>query len=464
MQQEIRVRMAPSPTGHLHIGNIRTAIFNWLFARKNKATFILRIEDTDKERSKMEFEEELIGDLKWLGLGWDEFYRQSDRTQIYSKYIQKLLDTGKAFWCYHTPEELEKETKKQVETKMVPRHICDYKTKKKGQKGDGVIRLAVDSESDRRIVFDDMIRGKIEFEASLLGDISIARSPDDALYHLAVVVDDYEMSISHIIRGEDHLSNTPKHILIQEALGFDSVVYAHIPLILAPDRSKLSKRNGNVSISYYKEGGYMPEALFNYLAFLGFTPPGDREVLDKEKIMDVFDLAHVHKSGAIFDLKKLDWFNAEYIKELPDKKLATLLGPYIEKNFGVIDLEYLEKTLPLMRERLKKFSDVTDFRYFFGDIEYEPSLLNWKSYSAEDLKKSLMKIKEIIRISALKDKEDIREQFEELAKEKGDRGLVYWPFRVAITGAKASPDPIDIAFVLGDVKVLARITKAVKSL
>ncbi len=240
MAKEIRVRIAPSPTGFLHIGTAQSALFNFLFARHNNGKFILRIEDTDLERSEKRFEDDILDGLKWLGLEWDEFYRQSDRTPIYSKYIQKLLDSGKAFWCYHTEEELEEEKRGQVEKKKIQRHVCEYKAKAKSkskdqnpnvksEKKDGIIRLAVDEDSTRKIEFNDLIRGHVEFETRLLGDFSIAKGIEIPLYNFAVVVDDYEMSISHVIRGEDHISNTPKQILTQEALGLEKPEYVHLP-------------------------------------------------------------------------------------------------------------------------------------------------------------------------------------------------------------------------------------------
>ena len=257
MVQDVRVRIAPSPTGLFHIGTARSSLFNYVFAKQNKGTFVLRIEDTDKERSKPEFEKSILDGLSMLGLKHDEFYRQSERTAIYRKYLEKLLSNGRAFWCNHDQAFLENEQKEQSSQKQAPRHICDQKGKaESGEfKERSVIRLGVDAHSTEKIMFEDIVRGHVEFEARLVGDIVIAKDLSTPLFHFVVVVDDYEMTISHVIRGEEHLANTPKHILLQRALEFSQPIYVHLPLILAPDRSKLSKRHGATSLTEYIEKG-----------------------------------------------------------------------------------------------------------------------------------------------------------------------------------------------------------------
>ena len=465
--RETRVRFPPSPTGFLHVGNARTALFNWLFAKHNEGKLILRIEDTDKERSKKEYENDILNGLKWLDIGWDEFYKQSDRIPIYTKYLQKLLSEGKAFWCYHSEEELEKERQEQLAAKAIPRHVCEYKKSKIENRGSkiGIIRLAVDENSKKKIAFDDIIRGCVEFEERLLGDFSIAKSPDTPLYHFAVVVDDYEMEISHVIRGEDHVANTPKQILIQEALGFKKPLYAHLPLILGEDRSKLSKRHGAVSLNEYQKEGYLPEAVFNFLALLGFTPPGDKEILSREEFVSVFDLGKVHKSGAVFDTRKLDWMNGEYLKCLSDNELAEKI---VQARFTIHDSRFtkdeLTKIIPLARERIKKLSDISEFDYFFKEPEYKRELLKWKDKSFEEMKNSLSEVKKIIEDLGTNDKNKLRQALDELGQKLGDRGLAYWPFRVALTGCEASPDPVDIAEILGREKTLERVKRAVELL
>ena len=273
---KVAVRMAPSPTGNFHVGGARTALFNFLFARKNNGKFILRIEDTDKERSKKEFEDDIFESLEWLGLKYDEFYRQSERGEIYKNYVEKMLNNDSVY-----------------------------------EAEDKVIRFR---NPNKKVKFNDLVRGEIEFDTTELKDFVIAKSADEPLYHLAVVIDDCESGITHVIRGEDHISNTPRQILIQEAIGATRPLYAHLPLILAQDRSKLSKRKHgeSVSLGYYRDKGYSPEAVINYLALLGWNPGTEQEIFTLEELINVFDLSRVHKGGAIFDEKKLAWVNRKH--------------------------------------------------------------------------------------------------------------------------------------------------------
>ncbi len=260
---QVKTRIAPSPTGPLHIGTARSALFNEIFALQNQGKFVLRVEDTDKERSKKEFENDIVEGFKLLDINYHEFYRQSERLSIYKKYLKKLLEEEKAFWCYHSIEELEKEKEKQLKNKEAPRHKCIHKSQNQGK---GILRL---KGNDKKIKFHDLIRGEIEIEGRILGDISLAKNEDEPLYNFAVVIDDYEMEITHVIRGEDHISNTPKQILIHEALGLEKPLYGHLPLILGPDRSKISKRHGAVSVNEYRKIGYLSAAFTNFMAFLG---------------------------------------------------------------------------------------------------------------------------------------------------------------------------------------------------
>ncbi|MBI2064906.1 MAG: glutamate--tRNA ligase [Candidatus Yanofskybacteria bacterium] len=457
-----RVRIAPSPTGAFHVGNAQSALFNWLFARKNGGKFYVRIEDTDKERSNKESEENIIKALEWLDLKPDaEFIRQSDNLPKHRKLLQDLLDSGKAFYCYHTPQELEAEQKDQELKKEAPRHICVHKKNQKKEVG-GIIRLAVDSESDRVILFDDQIRGKIEFKASLLGDFSIARAVDDPLYNFAVVADDSDMEITHVIRGEDHISNTPKQILIYEALGLPIPLFAHLPLLLGSDRSKLSKRHGGTATLEYQQD-YLPEALINFLGSLsyGFS----KEIISKEDMIEEFDLAKVHKSGAAFDVKKLNWINSQYIKQLPAAEFKNLTG-----------LSVSDEAVLLITERLEKLSDVQNFDYFWKEPIYEKGLLKWPPFAkaSEGEKKvatleksieTLTEVGKIIEKFDFKDNKDmLRKLLDDFSSKIGNRGLVYWPLRVALSGKEKSPDPVDIAFVLGKEKVKVRIDNAIKKL
>ncbi len=469
-KKEIRVRMAPSPTGSLHIGTARTALFNWFFTHHHAGKFILRIEDTDTERSSKEFELDILEGLRWLGIEWDEFYRQSDRTRIYAKYIQKLLDSGKVFWCYHSKEELEKEREAQLKNKQLPRHVCDFKLKaqiSKPKSEEGIIRLAVDENSKRKIAFDDIVKGKIEFEEGLMGDMGIAKDIQTPLYNLAAVVDDYALNITHVIRGEDHIANTPKQILIAEALGFTNPLFAHIPLILGQDRSKLSKRHGATSIIAYREQGYLADALVNFLALLGWTSnETNREILTKNEIIEQFSLEKIHKSGAVFDIKKLNWINSQYIKTFNDNQLAETAFPFIKKFFGEKDKEIITKISPILRERLEYFNQVQEFHYFFNEPVYESDLLIWKKGTQEQARKSLeLVIAYLEKIDELEVK-DLRKELDEIANGNfgGDRGMVFWPLRVALSGQRFSADPIEIIKILGKEKALERIKIAINKL
>lgn len=337
---EVRTRFAPSPTGLLHIGGARTALFNYLFAKKYQGVFVLRIEDTDIERSKPEYEKDIIGSLKWLGIEWDEFYRQSERKKIYAQYLKKLLEENKAYYCFCSEEELEAQRQYQLSIGEAPRYsgkcanLSQEEIKKMREKRKpAVIRFRV---SAKKIEFNDLIRGKLEFDTSFLGDIVIAKNLTAPLYNFTCAVDDFEMKISYVIRGEEHISNTPKQILLQEALNFPLPQYAHLPMILAPDRTKLSKRHGAIGISQFKKEGYLPEALINFLAFLGWNPGGEREIYSMASLIKEFSLERVQKGGAIFNIKRLDFLNSFYIRQRSLEKLTELCLPYlIEK--GLIE-------------------------------------------------------------------------------------------------------------------------------
>src|SRR3989338_2215366 len=446
---QIKVRVAPSPTGLLHVGTAQSAVFNYLFARKNGGEFHVRIEDTDEERSTKEFEKDILAGFEWLGVRPDgQIRRSSDNKQNYRKFLEQLLESGHAFWCGHSKEELEDENKRQIENKEAPRHVCGHRDeeRKEGQ----VIRLKTDSSSTREIVFNDLIRGEVRFRESLLGDISIARNLDSPLYHFAVVIDDIELGATHILRGEDHISNTPKHILIYEALGRPAPTYAHLPLLLAPDRSKLSKRHGIVSLNEYKKD-YLSDAVLNYLAAISHSY--DKDVLSSEELIEGFDISKVHKSGAVFDIKKLNWLNSQYVKMLtPDElRAATKIS------------EIPDAAVALITERLEKLSEAGEYDYLWREPEYDKSLLIWKDSSVDAVLKSLKETKELIESFNYEDgKERFRKVLDSLSEKTGDRGLVYWPLRVALSGKQKSPDPVDIAFVIGKEKTLERIDSALR--
>lgn len=467
----VKVRIAPSPTGHFHIGNAQSALYNWLFAHKNNGSFYVRIEDTDKVRSSRESEENIIESLAWLDLNPDgKVIRQSDNLSRHKELLEKLLREDKAFYCYHSQEDLEIERKDQENKKEAPRHICEHKNIKQGRTSGGIIRLAVDVESDRIISFDDQIRGRVEFRQSLLGDFSIARAIDDPLYNFAVVADDNEMGITHVIRGEDHISNTPKQILIYEALGFSIPSFAHLPLILGTDRSKLSKRHGGTATLDYKKD-YLPEALVNFLGSLSYT--FSKEIISKEEMIEEFELSKVHRSGAVFNIEKLNWLNSQYIKTTEPQKFKELTRIK----------EIPDEAISLITERLEKLSDVQNFDYFWKEPNYDSNLLDWpprqrraslakggKDFSRDEIRNSLTEVSALLqkvpfsKEGHLLDKDALRLALDNLGKKLGDRGLVYWPFRAALTGKEKSPDPVEVAAVLRKDEVLKRIDAAIKKL
>jgi glutamyl/glutaminyl-tRNA synthetase len=425
----VKVRIAPSPTGYMHVGTAQSALFNYLFARQNGGEFYLRIEDTDRERSKPEYEAIIIEGLKWLGLDWDntEIMRQSERTAIYRDYLQKLLDSGKAFWREYTNDE-------------------KLAMEKEGRTArDRVIVLKDDGDPERAITFDDMIRGPVTVLAKHVGQLVIAKSLDEPLYHFAVVIDDIDMGITHVIRGEDHISNTPKQLLIYEALGASVPRFAHLPLLLGADRSKLSKRNGDVSITHYQKD-YLPEALVNFLGALSYT--FEPEMLTRDEMVRQFDLAKVHKSGAVFDVKKLNWFNSQYIRLLAPAQFKTLIG--------MPDLP--DVAVPVMTERLERLTDIGQFAYLWQIPDYDGALLRWKETSVEDTRRALEALASLTPITQETVDALVVEQF------GGQKGSVYWPLRVALSGQKNSAGPLDIIRVVGSEEAHKRIAAALEKL
>ena len=444
-KSQIRVRIAPSPTGFLHIGTGQSALYNWLFAKKVGGQFYLRIEDTDQERSTKKYEESILEALRWLGLDWDdEVIRQSERTQLYRTALEKLLNEGKTFYCHHSQEELEAERQRQEFQKQPPRHECNHKDLPLGKEGGGIIRLNV-GNSEQVVSFEDQIKGHIEFRAGLLGDFSVARTVTDPLYNFAAVVDDAEMEISHVIRGEDHISNTPKQILVYEALGKTPPLFAHLPLILAPDRTKLSKRHGAMAVVDYKKD-YLPEAVVNFLGGLGYT--FSKDILSREEMIQEFELSKIHKSGAIFDTKKLNWINCQYIRRLTPAEFKNLTN-----------LNISNSAVPLVTERLEKLSDAQEFSYLWSEPIYEKELLNWKDTEWHITQESLERALGVIENWDFQDSEILKHRLDVVAGD--NRGMVYWPLRVALSGKEKSPDPVQLVVVLGKNEVVKRVKKAI---
>ncbi|PIS13543.1 MAG: glutamate--tRNA ligase [Candidatus Tagabacteria bacterium CG09_land_8_20_14_0_10_41_14] len=459
--KKIRTRLAPSPTGPLHVGTARTALFNYIFARQNNGNFILRIDDTDKERSDKRFEEDILNGLKWLGLEYDKIYRQSEREDIYKNYLKKLLDKKIAFWCYHSKEELAAEKTEQMNKKEAPRHVCNHKNIKSlnHKNKNGIIRLG---GSDEKIKFNDLIRGEIEYDASLLGDIAIAKDEKTPLYNFASVIDDEEMKISHVIRGEDHIPNTPKQILIQKALKIQTPFYAHLPLILGPDKSKMSKRHGSISINEYKRMGYLAQALLNFIILLGWNPGNDKEFFEKEEMLELFSLQKIQKGGAVFNIEKLNWFNREYIKKMSMGKLSQHTMEYISSEWKAQinkDKKLWYKILELEKPRLNVLSEIKErVDFFFEKPQLSRSLLiHTFSNTSQHLDKTEKILSSIDRHSF--GAENIKKALWDYAEEKG-RGNVLWPFRAALTGKAKSPDPFSVAEILGKKETLKRIQHA----
>ncbi len=459
-----KVRFPPSPTGPFHIGSARTALFNYIFARQSNGKLIFRSEDTDKERSTKEFEEDILDGLDWLGIKYDEFYRQSERTEIYKKYIKKLLREKKAFYCNHTKEELEEEKNKQMANKEAPRHICEHKHEIRNSKFEnkGIIRIKGTNE---KIKFNDMVRGGIEFEGNTIGDVSIAKNLDTPLYNFAVVVDDWKMKITHVIRGEDGIPNTPKQILIQKALGAKPPKYAHIPLILGSDKSKLSKRHGATSINEYKRVGYLPEALVNFMVLLGWNPGDNKEIISIKELIKIFSLSKVQKGGAVFNIEKLNWFNKEYIKTKNTKKLTTEVIQYLnteQKKLAENNSEKWEKIVELEKERLTTLSDINkNVDFIFKLPPYQATSLVWKKDTRENTQEHLDKLIGLLSKakSSSFSKENIKKAVWEYAEKEG-RGNVLWPLRVSLTGLEKSPEPFAVAEILGKEECLKRLNYA----
>ncbi|MDQ5928093.1 MAG: Glutamate--tRNA ligase [Patescibacteria group bacterium] len=434
-------RFAPSPTGFLHMGGVRTALFSFLYARQNKGTFALRIEDTDAARNKPEWTTGLVEDLKWLGLEHNVFVIQSERAPKHKEYLQKIIDEGKAYISKETPKE-------------------------EGQR-DEVIRF---KNPNKVVVINDLIRGEVSIDTTDLGDFIIARSIDEPLYHFAVVADDFDMGITHVIRAEEHLSNTPRQILIQEAIGAPRPVYAHLPLVLAADKSKLSKRKHGetVWLTYYRSRGYLSAAIINFVALLGWNPGTEQEILSLDDLIAQFKLENVQKGGAVFNVEKLDWINREYIKLLTPEERTKLVREFAPAE---ISDDVLIKLESVIIDRISAFGEIKDlfaageFDYVLSEPVYEAEKLVWKAASKEETIEHLKKAIELL--SNLPNEAIEANEAKELlwpyAEEKG-RGNVLWPIRYALSGKDKSPDPFVCAGILGKAVTLKRLETGLQSL
>jgi glutamyl-tRNA synthetase len=492
---DIRVRIAPSPTGPLHLGTARTALFNYLFARHTGGTFILRLEDTDQARSTLAFEREILDGLHWLGMEWDEGpgigdepergsygpYRQMQRLRRYTEAADRLLAQDRAYRCYCTPEELEAERNRQEATHQAPRYDgrCAHLTaaERAALEAEGrkpVVRFRI--PANRTIAFDDIVRGHVEIDTNALGgDLVILRSDATPLYHFTVAVDDAAMAISHVIRGEDHLSNTPKHILLFEALGSAVPQFGHLPLILNPDRTKMSKRKSQTAVADYRAGGFIPEAFVNYLALLGWSTGTEEEILSMAELIERFDLSTVNKAGAVFDRERLEWLNGQWIRRLTADDLIDRLRPFMEAELAAGRIDWLPSEgemralLPVVQERLPTLSAVGELIgfLFVKELEPEPALIVPKRWdmptTVAGLTAARHTIAEVGRVSWEAD--EIEPPLRRLLEDRGWKaGDLFMAIRVAVTGRTATPPLFDTMVALGYERTLARLDRAIERL
>ncbi len=461
----VRVRFAPSPTGYLHVGNVRTAIFNWLFARHSNGKMILRVEDTDSVRSSQQYQKALIDDLHWLGLDWDEGlgtggdygpYRQSERLPIYREFAEKLLNNGSAFYCYCTDEEIKSIGQRALARGEDPHYDghCYELTKKQVQKYQQdrrkpVIRFRV---LKGEISFFDLIHDKINFDGSNISDFVLIRSDGIATYNFAAAVDDGLMEISHVIRGEDHLSNTPKQVRLLKALDFNLPAFVHIPMILADDRSKLSKRHGDNRIQQYRHKGYLPEALINFLSLLVWSSLSGEEILSLPRLVKEFDFKRVSKAAAIFDEDKLNWMNGFYLRKTDLNRIVELGIPYLKKaGFDLSDQKYVAESIQVMIERIDHLDQLPEMcRIFFqNSVDYKNAELLKTEDSVKIFQQFLAEIQNISRWN----KENFFQVMKTIQKETGIKGKNLWmPVRLALTGKEHGPELPKIVELLGKKK------------
>ncbi len=464
---QVRVRFAPSPTGFLHIGGVRTALFNWLFARQQQGVFILRIEDTDQSRSTDESIQAIIEGMKWVGLDWDEGpYRQTERMELYRSHAMALLEKGQAYWCVCKAEELEARRKEAEAKGLSPRY--DGRCRNLGMTnspGDAALRFKAPQEG--QIVVDDLIKGKIAFDNSAADDLIILRSNGYPTYNFSVVVDDALMQITHVIRGDDHLTNTPRQIPIFQALGFPVPQFGHLPMILGSDKSRLSKRHGATSIMAYKDMGYLPGAMVNYLVRLGWSH-GDQELFTRQELIDKFSWKNVQSSPAVFNPEKLLWINAEYIKTSPPSQVAQALVPLLEAaglqaQVKAVSMEWLAQLVVLVKERAKTLVEMVDWvRPYFGEsvvFEEEAAKKFLTPAIAPVLDKLLARFESLPVFS----KQTWEESFKKFVEEEGLKmGQLAQPVRVALTGRTASPGLFEVMEVLGLDRTLLRLRQGIE--
>ncbi|TEB09492.1 glutamate--tRNA ligase [Pelotomaculum propionicicum] len=477
----VRVRFAPSPTGPLHIGGARSALFNWLFARRHGGTYIVRIEDTDLERSSRESEKNILDSLHWLGLDWDEGidvggphgpYRQTERLDMYRHYAEVLLQKGLAYRCYCSEEELAAEREELLAKGELPRYLgrCRALTEEDCRRHEAagrkpVIRFRVPAGD--AILIRDLVRGDVTFERSEIGDFIIIKSDGIPTYNFAVVVDDHTMLISHVIRAEEHLSNTPRQVLLYDAMGWDKPEFAHVSLILGKDRSKMSKRHGATAIEQYRAKGYLPETLVNFLALLGWSPGGEEEVFPLNELKQQFSLDRVAKSPAVFDLEKLNWLNGHYIRQAPLDQLTDMAVPYLEKA-GYLSVplspekyQWVKMVVASLQKHLSYMEEITGQAriYFEDDFEIEGQDAQ-DIMAGEQVPGVLRCLAKKVSVSGEIKENDAKELLKEVGRDLGLKGKqIFMPVRVALTGSTQGPDLNQIMAILGGEGIIQRLSR-----
>ncbi len=482
--ENVRVRFAPSPTGYLHIGGARTALFNWLFARHYGGTFVLRIEDTDKMRSTPEAVNAILDGMKWLGLDWDEGpgkggkygpYYQMQRLDIYKKYVHKLLATGAAYHCYCTSQELEASRKKRLadggQAKYDRRCLNLSETERKQLEEEGrkpAIRLKMPEE---QITVDDLIKGKMEFDSRLLSDFVIVKSDGIPTYNFAVVIDDILMKISLVMRGDDHISNTPKQIVIYQALGEKLPDFAHIPMIMGPDNTRLSKRHGATSVIEYKSMGFLPEAVVNYIAHLGWSSGDNRELFTIDELVKNFTLDKISSHSAIFSMEKLNWFNSEYLKKMSDEEYASMLLPYLQEvhfmdnQISVEQIQWLKRVVSLMKSRIRNFRQFLEYADYFFTEDFKIEEGAARVLEQKGVMKTLANLVDRLKKINHWTEENIEKAVREIADEMNLKGKeIIHPTRVSLSGKKVGPSLFSLMEVLGKENNVRRLNRVIKKL
>jgi nondiscriminating glutamyl-tRNA synthetase len=478
---KIKVRFAPSPTGPLHIGGARSALFNYLYALSVEGDLVLRMEDTDLDRSKAEYEQEIIESLHWLGIEWNEGievggpqepYRQTERKSIYQEYAQQLLDSGQAYYCFCTEEELEQERQELIARGETPRYLgrCrhlspDQREEKMAQGIKPTIRFEVPAH--KIYLVDDIVRGRVSFDSSIIGDFIIIKSDGLPTYNFAVVIDDVLMGITHVIRAEEHLSNTPRQLMIYDALNFKTPAFAHISLILGSDRQKMSKRHGATSLIQYREMGYLPEAMFNFLALMGWSPEGEEQLLSPSEIARAFSLDRLAKSPAVFDMDKLNWINQQYIKKLDSEELALKVRPFLDRYpYGEaikeMDKDRYQLLIETLRDHLVSLSDICrEVGVVFDELEYEEEAL--QVLKQEGTARILQILADNFPDSD--SPEDIKQYLKAMIKQNQVKAKnVFMPLRCAVSGKVHGPDLPSLLYIWGKEETVKRIKQTLQHL